>query len=121
MVKTMVLWGLCAVGIASMPALPKEARTLGSGVMSFFVAMAIAVAVYVLAAQWLATTAAAKNTPILASSIAVLFVYLMALIDKGSVIVALLMAVWILNEVITPAKLVGAALIAAGLLVISRG
>ncbi|MRT27815.1 MULTISPECIES: EamA family transporter [Herbaspirillum] len=44
-----------------------------------------------------------------------------ALIDKGSVIVALLMAVWILNEVITPAKLIGAALIAAGLLVISRG
>jgi drug/metabolite transporter (DMT)-like permease len=36
-------------------------------------------------------------------------------------IVALLMAVWILNEVITPAKLIGAALIAAGLLVISRG
>ncbi|WP_444451851.1 TRAP transporter large permease [Rhodobacter capsulatus] len=69
---------------ASMPALPKEARTLGSGVMSFFVAMAIAVAVYVLAAQWLATTAATKNTPILASSIAVLFVYLMALIDKAS-------------------------------------
>ncbi|WP_406851134.1 EamA family transporter [Herbaspirillum huttiense] len=44
-----------------------------------------------------------------------------ALIDKGSVIVALLMAVWILNEVITPAKLIGAALIAARLLVISRG
>ncbi|WP_110804262.1 TRAP transporter large permease [Rhodobacter viridis] len=69
---------------ASMPALPKEARTLGSGVMSFFVAMAIAIAVYFLAAQWLATTAAAKNTPILASSIAVIFVYLMALIDKAS-------------------------------------
>lgn len=44
-----------------------------------------------------------------------------ALIDKGSVIVALLMAVWILNEVITSAKLLGAALIAAGLLVNSRG
>lgn len=44
-----------------------------------------------------------------------------ALIDKGSVIVALLLAFWILHEVITPAKLIGAALIAAGLLVISRG
>lgn len=44
-----------------------------------------------------------------------------ALIDKGSVIVALLLAWWILNETITPAKLAGGALIAMGLLVISRG
>lgn len=44
-----------------------------------------------------------------------------ALIDKGSVIVALLLAWWILSETITPAKLAGGALIAMGLLVISRG
>jgi len=69
---------------ASMPALPKEARTLGSGVMSFVVAMLIGAAVYWGAHQWLATTGAAKNAGILAASIAVIFVYLMALIDKAA-------------------------------------
>jgi transporter family protein len=44
-----------------------------------------------------------------------------ALIDKGSVVVAVLLAWWILQEAITPAKLAGAALIAVGLLVIARG
>ena len=44
-----------------------------------------------------------------------------ALIDKGSVVVAVLLAWWILHETITPAKLAGAALIALGLLVIARG
>jgi transporter family protein len=44
-----------------------------------------------------------------------------ALIDKGSVVVALLLAWWILHESITPAKLAGGALIAVGLLVIARG
>lgn len=44
-----------------------------------------------------------------------------ALIDKGSVVVALVMAALILQEAITPAKLAGALLIVAGLLVISRG
>jgi transporter family protein len=43
-----------------------------------------------------------------------------ALIDKGSVVVALLLAWWILHEAITPTKLAGGALIAAGLLVIAR-
>ena len=44
-----------------------------------------------------------------------------ALIDKGSVLVALLMSAWLLHEAITPAKLIGAALIVAGLVVIARG
>lgn len=44
-----------------------------------------------------------------------------ALIDKGSVVVALLLAAWILHEVITPAKLLGCGLIVAGLVVIARG
>jgi len=44
-----------------------------------------------------------------------------ALIDKGSVIVAVLLAWWILHEAITPAKLAGAGLIALGLVMISRG
>lgn len=44
-----------------------------------------------------------------------------ALIDKGSVVVALLLAWWVLGEGITTAKLLGGGLIVAGLFVISRG
>lgn len=44
-----------------------------------------------------------------------------ALIDKGSVVVAVLLAALILNESLSVAKLCGAGLIVAGLLVIARG
>lgn len=44
-----------------------------------------------------------------------------ALIDKGSVVIALLLSYLILQEAMTPAKLAGGALIVAGLLVIARG
>jgi bacterial/archaeal transporter family protein len=44
-----------------------------------------------------------------------------ALIDKGSVVVAVLLAVLVLHEALTGPKLIGAALIVAGLLVIARG
>lgn len=44
-----------------------------------------------------------------------------ALIDKGSVVVALLLAWWVLGESITTAKLLGGGLIVVGLLVIARG
>ncbi len=44
-----------------------------------------------------------------------------ALIDKGSVVVALVLAWLILGEALTAAKLAGCALIVVGLLVISRG
>jgi transporter family protein len=44
-----------------------------------------------------------------------------ALIDKGSVVVAMILAAVILHEVLTPAKLIGCGLIVAGLLVIARG
>lgn len=44
-----------------------------------------------------------------------------ALIDKGSVVVALLLAWLLLGESITVPKLLGAGLIAAGLVVIARG
>lgn len=43
-----------------------------------------------------------------------------ALIDKGSVVVAMLLAWWLLREQITPRMLMGAALIVSGLLVIAR-
>lgn len=44
-----------------------------------------------------------------------------ALIDKGSVVVALLLAWWVLGEGITTTKLMGGGLIVAGLFVIARG
>jgi transporter family protein len=44
-----------------------------------------------------------------------------ALIDKGSVVIALLLSFWILREAVTAPKLMGGALIIAGLLVIARG
>jgi transporter family protein len=44
-----------------------------------------------------------------------------ALIGKGSVVVALTLAAMVLHEVLTPAKLVGCGLIVAGLFVIARG
>lgn len=44
-----------------------------------------------------------------------------ALIDKGSVVVSLILAALILHEVLTPAKLLGGGLIVVGLLVIARG
>ena len=43
-----------------------------------------------------------------------------ALIDKGSVVVAMFLAWLVLREVITPRMIVGAALIVAGLLVIAK-
>jgi transporter family protein len=44
-----------------------------------------------------------------------------ALIDKGSVVVAVLLAFLFLHEAVTVSKLAGAGLIVAGLLVIARG
>ena len=44
-----------------------------------------------------------------------------ALIDKGSVVVALLLAWLVLGEGITSAKVLGGGLIVAGLFVIARG
>lgn len=43
-----------------------------------------------------------------------------ALIDKGSVVIAILLAWWLLKEIITLRILLGALLIVAGLLVIAR-
>jgi transporter family protein len=44
-----------------------------------------------------------------------------ALIDKGSVIVAVLLAFIVLHEALTVPKIIGAALVVAGLIVIARG
>jgi bacterial/archaeal transporter family protein len=44
-----------------------------------------------------------------------------ALIDKGSVVVALALSIFVLHEMLTPAKLLGGALMLAGLVVIAHG
>lgn len=44
-----------------------------------------------------------------------------ALIDKGSVVVSVVLACWLLQETLTTPKIIGAVLIGAGLLVIARG
>lgn len=44
-----------------------------------------------------------------------------ALIDKGSVVVSVVLACWLLHEALTVPKLAGALLICAGLAVISKG
>ena len=44
-----------------------------------------------------------------------------ALIDKGSVVVAVTLAVWLLNEPMTVSKSLGALMIVVGLVIIARG
>ncbi|MGR3555049.1 MAG: TRAP transporter large permease [Paracoccus sp. (in: a-proteobacteria)] len=65
----------------SVPALPKEARTLGSGVMSLLVALAGTVAVFWLSWKWLYPTQG-NDADILAAALAVIVVYVVAVIDK---------------------------------------
>lgn len=66
----------------SMPALPKEARTLGSGVASLLVAIAATVAMAWLAFRWLHPTQG-TNADILAPALAVVVIYIVALLDRG--------------------------------------
>ncbi|MBC7144766.1 MAG: TRAP transporter large permease subunit [Thioclava marina] len=68
----------------SMPALPKEARTLGSGVMSLIVALAGAVAIYIFAEKYFeASGSSVNNAEIIAAGVAVIAIYVVALLDKG--------------------------------------
>jgi len=67
---------------AAMPALPKEARTLGSGVMSLLVVAVLGIAVFYGTATWLDDGKHSSNAGILASALAVIVVYVIALIDK---------------------------------------
>lgn len=68
---------------ASMPALPKEARTLGSGVTSLAVALAIGVAIFIGVEKWLEINHDPRDSGILAAVAAVLAIYAMATIDKA--------------------------------------
>ncbi|MEK1928726.1 MAG: TRAP transporter large permease subunit, partial [Pararhizobium sp.] len=66
----------------SMPALPLEARTLGSGVTSLFVALAVAAGFAYAAHVYLSPTQG-ENADILGASVGVAFIYVVALIDRG--------------------------------------
>ncbi|MBP2238372.1 TRAP-type mannitol/chloroaromatic compound transport system permease large subunit [Sinorhizobium kostiense] len=66
----------------SMPALPLEARTLGSGVASLVVAVAVAVAIAYAAHVYLAPTQG-ENADILGATVGVIFVYIVAIADKA--------------------------------------
>jgi TRAP-type mannitol/chloroaromatic compound transport system permease large subunit len=65
----------------SMPALPLEARTLGSGVASLFVALAVATGIAYAAHVYLSPTQG-ENADILGATVGVAFIYVAALIDK---------------------------------------
>jgi len=65
-----------------MPALPVEARTLGSGVTSLIVMLAAAVAVFWFGRDWL-DAGHGKNAGILAAALAVIVIYVLAIADKG--------------------------------------
>ncbi|WBU65184.1 TRAP transporter large permease [Paracoccus aerodenitrificans] len=65
----------------SVPALPKEARTLGSGVMSLLIVLLIAVGVAFGAHRWLYETQG-SNADILGAAAAVGFLFIVAMTDK---------------------------------------
>ena len=64
------------------PALPVEARTLGHGVLSLLVAVAVAMGIGYGAHVWLSPTQGA-NADILGGTVGVIVIYVYALIDKG--------------------------------------
>ncbi|WP_432286938.1 TRAP transporter large permease subunit [Aminobacter sp. BA135] len=66
----------------SMPALPLEARTLGHGVTSLFVALAVAAIIAYAAHVYLSPTHGA-NADILGACVGVIFIYVVAIADRG--------------------------------------
>ncbi len=66
-----------------LPALPLEARTLGSGITSLLVAFALCGVVTYGAHHWLSESYGSANADMLGFSIGVIVVYILALIDKG--------------------------------------
>jgi TRAP-type mannitol/chloroaromatic compound transport system permease large subunit len=66
----------------SMPALPLAARTLGHGVLSLLAALLVTVAISYAAYRYLAPTHG-DNADILGASAGVVFIYIVAIADKG--------------------------------------
>lgn len=67
----------------SMPALPPEARTLGSGVTSLLVAL-IAAGAFAYAAHIYLAPTHGENADILGATVGIIVIYIVALIDRGS-------------------------------------
>ncbi|MDE4601641.1 TRAP transporter large permease [Sinorhizobium meliloti] len=65
----------------SMPALPLEARTLGSGVISLAIALLVACAIAYAAHVYLSPTQG-ENADILGATVGIIFIYLAALADR---------------------------------------
>ncbi|WP_295532910.1 TRAP transporter large permease subunit [uncultured Thioclava sp.] len=67
----------------SMPALPKEARTLGSGVMSLIVALVFTGVIFYFAMGYFEKSGSSvNNSEILAAGVAVIVIYAVAVLDK---------------------------------------
>ena len=99
----------------SMPALPKEARTLGSGVTSLVVALALGAAVFYGTFRWLDTGSNAANAEMLAATVAVIVVYVLALIPPLLLIFLVLGTIFL--GIATPTE--GGAMGAVGALLLS--
>jgi TRAP-type mannitol/chloroaromatic compound transport system permease large subunit len=90
MVPGLILTGLYALYILGLsifrpklvPALPKAARTLGSGITSLLAALALGGAVFWVASRWLAASQG-ENAGILAAALAIVFTYGIALVDRA--------------------------------------
>ncbi|PST21901.1 C4-dicarboxylate ABC transporter [Mesorhizobium plurifarium] len=65
----------------SMPALPLEARTLGSGVISLVIALLVAVAIAYAAHVYLSPTQG-ENADILGATVGIVFIYVAAIADR---------------------------------------
>nr|WP_298100507.1 TRAP transporter large permease subunit [uncultured Shinella sp.] len=65
----------------AMPALPLEARSLGAGVTSLFIALAVAAGIAYAAHVYLSPTHG-ENADILGATVGVIFIYIVALSDK---------------------------------------
>jgi TRAP-type mannitol/chloroaromatic compound transport system permease large subunit len=76
------VFGMSVLQPISMPALPLEARTLGSGVTSLLVALAGATAITVGAHYWLAASQGSDNADILGVTVGIIVIYVVALADK---------------------------------------
>jgi TRAP-type mannitol/chloroaromatic compound transport system permease large subunit len=66
----------------SMPALPVEARTLGSGVTSLLVAVALCVGITYVAHIWLSPTHG-DNADILGVTVGIIVIYILAILDRS--------------------------------------
>lgn len=65
----------------AMPALPLEARTLGSGVISLIIALVVAAIIAVAAHLWLSPRIGA-NADIWGATVGVIFIYVVAILDR---------------------------------------